>query len=117
MANGIIVQPTMSESVSTRINVSCTANTWTKAYTYTAPVSGFYALYANSRWANSFPLGANITGYSTAPTGYDDIAVSASGINEVSAVKYLEAGTTIYFYGMWQNDAVNGFDVDIKLIP
>ena len=117
MANGILIKGDIQESVSQRVNVSCTANAWAKVYTYTAPVSGFYALYGKAIWSASFPVGASITTHSTAPTGYDDIAVSASGINEVSAVVYLTAGTNICFYGMWQNDGTNAFDVNIKLIP
>ena len=116
MGNGISIKANIQESVSQRVNVSCTANAWAQGYEYTVPISGFYALWCGSVWSESFPIGANISTHSY-PTGYDDIAISASGIIEVSATKYFTAGTKLRFFGMWQNDGTNAFDVNIKLIP
>lgn len=98
------------------VSVTHANNAWTKAYEYTVPVDGFYALFCRARWANSRGLRVDITNNTTSPTGYDDIAMSEENISSTSAVVYQPAGTKICFYGIWEGSTTDTFDVHIKYI-
>ena len=119
MANGIITQSNVKVEVHERVSKTPSSTDWEECYSYTAPVSGYYAIAATALYWSAPPnKGAAVMYNHHTPTegDYNIAAISPSNSKgTASGIVYLEEGTTIYFYGSWSvANAGERFDVVLK---